>query len=97
MCACTESVGTGIDAVCVERGRPKSTITMSNHTQKHTLRDKLKKAVTFLTGGPGEKEKRNKKENGTGHFAVVGREKIVILTNHITKNNQNHDGAVLYS
>ena len=32
MCACTEPVRTGIDAVCVEYGRPKWPITMSNHT-----------------------------------------------------------------
>ena len=33
-CACTEPVGTGICAVCVERGRPKWPITMLNHTHK---------------------------------------------------------------
>ena len=32
MCACTESVRTGIGAVCVEYGRPKWPITMLNHT-----------------------------------------------------------------
>ena len=32
MCACTEPVGTGIGAVCVEYGRPKWPITMLNHT-----------------------------------------------------------------
>ena len=41
MCACTESVRTGIGAVCVEYGRPKWPITMLNHTdilvQKNVL------------------------------------------------------------
>ena len=32
MCACVEPVGTAIDAVCVEYGRPKWPITMLNHT-----------------------------------------------------------------
>ena len=32
MCACTEPVRTGIGAVCVEYGLPKSAITMVNHT-----------------------------------------------------------------
>ena len=32
MSACTEPVRTGIDAVCVEYGRPKWPITMLNHT-----------------------------------------------------------------
>ena len=35
MCACTEPVRTGIDAVCVEYGRPKWPITMLKHTNKH--------------------------------------------------------------
>ena len=35
MCACTEPVRTGIDAVCVEYGRPKWPIMMLNHT--HTI------------------------------------------------------------
>ena len=33
MCACTDPVRTGIGAVCVEYGRPKWPITMSNHTR----------------------------------------------------------------
>ena len=33
MCACTEPVRTGIDAVCVEYGRPKWPITMLNQTR----------------------------------------------------------------
>ena len=39
MCACTEPVGTGIGAMCVEYGRPKWPITMLNHTyiQKNVL------------------------------------------------------------
>ena len=32
MCACTEPVGTGIGAACVEYGRSKWPITMLNHT-----------------------------------------------------------------
>ena len=39
MCARTEPVRTGIGAVCVEYGRPKWPITMSNHThipESHT-------------------------------------------------------------
>ena len=36
MCACTEPVGTGIGAVCVEYGRLRWPITMLNHTHIHT-------------------------------------------------------------
>ena len=36
ICACTEPIGAGIGAVCVERGRPKWTITMLTDTKKHT-------------------------------------------------------------
>ena len=35
MCACVETVGTAIGAVCVEYGRPKWPITMLNHTHIH--------------------------------------------------------------
>ena len=37
MYACTEPVGTGIGAVCVERGGPTCTKTMLNGAQKHTF------------------------------------------------------------
>ena len=36
ICACTEPIGAGIGAVCVERGRPKWPMTMLTDTKKHT-------------------------------------------------------------
>ena len=36
MCACTEPVRTGIDAVCVEYGRPKQLINQT-HVQKNVI------------------------------------------------------------
>ena len=38
MCACTQPVRAGIGAVCVEYGRPKWPITMSNHTSLNHAR-----------------------------------------------------------
>ena len=36
ICACTEPIGAGIGAVCVERGWPKWPNTMFTDTKKHT-------------------------------------------------------------
>ena len=71
MCACTEPVGTGIGAVCVEYGRPKWPITMLNHT------DMVQKNVFIFIFGTLRKLVRPalrrlfclKAKNGLGRFA----------------------------
>ena len=50
ICACTERIGTGIGAVCVERGRPKWPTTMLNSTARHTYR--LKKSYPTRSHDP---------------------------------------------
>ena len=52
MCACTESVATGIGAVCVECSQPKQPITMLNHTHTniHAYRGKKKRHPTRSHG-----------------------------------------------
>ena len=55
MCACTEPVGTGIGAACVERGRPKWRITMLNY--KYTIKLIVKSRQCF-NRGLGKKKKR---------------------------------------
>ena len=66
MCTSTEPVGTGIGAVCVNRGRPKRPLTMLNHThaltenkKSHPTRsqDPLWRGFLFL-GKPREKGSR---------------------------------------
>ena len=46
ICACTEPIGTGVGAVCVERGRPKWPFTMLTDTNKHA--EKIKRHLTRL-------------------------------------------------
>ena len=71
MCACTEPVRTGIDAVCVEYGQPKWPITMLNHTNIPGT----ERCFVFLFLAPYARTTRYEEaflpecKNGLGRFA----------------------------
>ena len=48
ICACTESIGAGIGAVCVERGRPTWPITMLTDANQRRNTQKIKKDPSRL-------------------------------------------------